>query len=206
MIKRRAKLDSWRRKRGTILLGALELATLNSLESRIRFQAYYISRSDDTGWPFARDFEPSMNQDRNFIVFLSPLFLGGNSGRATNGRSESAIIKGVRKKREKEKRWFQEMPDKICVGFLCSSLRREREFLFGVHVFPYFLGGEEEETYMKAKTQTNPRESIRISWISHRIIKLCCTTELNADTIEKYKNSIFSATPVADGNTQLLSF
>jgi hypothetical protein len=46
-----------------------------------------------------------MNQDMNFIVFLSPLFFwGGNSGRATNGRNESAIIKGVRKKRREKKK------------------------------------------------------------------------------------------------------
>lgn len=142
MIKRRVKLDSWWRKRGAILLGALELATLNSLESRIRFQAYYISRRDDTGWPFARAFEPSMNQDRNFIVFLSPLFLGWEFGTGHQRQERVCDHKRSEKeeKREKEKRWFQEMPDKICVGFLCLSLRREREFLFGVHVFPYFFG------------------------------------------------------------------
>jgi hypothetical protein len=45
-----------------------------------------------------------MNQDGNLIVFLSLLFLGGNSGRATNGRSESTIIKGVRRERKKEEK------------------------------------------------------------------------------------------------------
>jgi hypothetical protein len=142
MIKEKSEAWQLVEETGAILLGALELATLNSLESRIRFQAYYISRRDDTGWPFARAFEPSMNQDRNFIVFLSPLFLGWEFGTGHQRQERVCDHKRSEKeeKREKEKRWFQEMPDKICVGFLCLSLRREREFLFGVHVFPYFFG------------------------------------------------------------------
>jgi hypothetical protein len=92
----------------------------------------------------------------------------------------------------------------MCWLFVLGKKTR-REFLFGVHVFLYFSGREKEDLY----EGKDPDESERVypnqlnQSPNHQAVLLNRAQCRHFRIIKK--KSIFSATPVAGGNSYLLS-